>query len=554
MVKVSLLDGEGKTLAFSEGCGTVDLKDKNIIRSKFKVDAPKRWSPESPSLYTLKAELYVGDELTDEQTVKTGFRTFGYDVKNGFNINGKPYKLKGVCDHESSGFFGRAVPGNVHRDKVRLLKEMSVNAYRKSHYMQCEALMDAFDEYGIIVMNEPRWYESTDEAKEQLITHIKRDRNRPSVFFWSLGNEEYYHETDEGRRIMQSLIALVRKYDPTKIITAACDKPKNEKIFDLVDVIGLNYNLPYYAKAHELYPDKCIVATENCAVSSTRGWYHADDSTRAYRTAYDDGIASFSPFNREYNWKFMMEKSHVLGAFQWTAFEYKGEAIWPRICSQCGAVDLYLQKKDAFYINKAFWTEPSDGAVLHLMPHWTFNGYEGENIRVCAYTNAPVVELFLNGFSLGIKELGSFDHAEWQVAYEPGELTAKAYDKDGKVIAVDTRVTAGKPHRLVLSLDNASDLKPMDGDAAILSCYVVDENGIEVPYAEPFVHFTAEGAGTVYSTGSNISEHTSVKSPDRKMRAGRIGVAVKMNKGARHLKVYAEAEGLLSAVLTHYFD
>lgn len=553
-VKCSLLDSDGNTVATAEGKGSVLDKDKNRIFSKFSVDSPKRWSPETPYQYTVKADVYVGKELTDSQNVKFGFRTFSYDTENGFTINGKPYKIKGVCDHESSGFFGKAVPDNVHRYKVRLMKEMGVNGYRTSHYMQSEALMDAFDENGIIVMNEPRWYESTDEAREQLITHMKRDRNRPSVFFWSLGNEEYYHETDEGRRIMQSLISLVRKYDPDKMITAACDKPKNEKIFDLVDVIGLNYNLPYYKTAHENYPDKCIVATENCAVSSTRGWYHADDNTRAYRTAYDEGVASFSPYNREYNWKFMMEKSHVLGAFQWTAFEYKGEAIWPRIGSQCGAVDLYLQKKDVFYVNKALWTEPEEKAVLHLMPHWSFNGFEGEKIKVCAYTNAPAVELFLNGRSLGKQSLNRYDHAEWQVPYEAGELTAKAYNKDGDIIATETHKTAGRPYRLMLSLDNADDLRPCEKDAAIISCYVVDENGIEVPTAEPLVHFTAEGAGTVYSTGSDVAEHDSVLNPDRKMRAGRIGVAVKMNSSSKTLKVYAEADGLISAVLTYKFN
>ena len=553
-VKAEILDAEGKTVAVAETEGRVDGKDKARLYCDFNVDNPVRWSPKLTYQYTLKASVYAHGELTDIQTVKFGFRTFSYNTKDGFTINGKQYKLKGVCDHECSGFFGKAVPDNVHRYKVRLMKEMGANAYRTSHYMQSEALMDAFDECGFIVMNEPRWYESTDEGKEQLITYIKRDRNRPSVFFWSLGNEEYYHETDEGRRIMKSLIAVVRKYDSDKIITAACDKPKNEKIFDLLDVIGLNYNLPYYKTAHENYPDKCIVATENCAVSSTRGWYHADDRARAFRSSYDEGVASFSPYNREYNWKFMMEKPYVLGAFQWTAFEYKGEAIWPRICSQSGAIDLYLQKKDAFFINKALWTEPEREAVLHLMPHWTFNGYENENIKVCAYTNAPEVELFLNGSSLGRKKLKRFDHAEWQVAFEAGELTAKAYDVQGNVIATDTRVTAGKAHRLMLSLDNADDLKANGKDAAILSCYVVDQNGIEVPDASPLVHFTAEGAGTVYSTGSDISEHSSVCCPDRKMRAGRIGVAVKMNSASKCLKVYAEAEGLLPAIITHYFD
>lgn len=550
-VRGAVIDADGKSVSVSEGKGYVADKDRGAVCFNVPVMSPCLWSPDSPQLYTFKAEVYSGGELTDEQTVRFGFRTFECDPERGLIINGRPYKIKGVSEHEGCGFFGKAVPDNVQRHKVRIIKEMGANGYRTAHYMHSEAIMDALDEYGFIVLDETRWFESTDEGREQLATLIKRDRNRPGVFFWSLGNEEPYFTTDVGRRIIQSLISLVRKLDRDRPITAACNMPGRENIFDLVDVIGVNYNLDVYGEIRKKYPDKCILGTENCAVEGTRGWYHESDRRSGRISAYDDATEVFAPQSREESWRFMTERPYVLGEYNWSTFEYRGEAAWPNLAAQYGAVDLFMQKKDAYYVNKALFTDAKDETVLHLMPHWSFEGFEGRNIRVCAYTNAPWAELFLNGASLGVKNTEDYRHAEWQVPFTPGELTARAYGSDGKTLATVTHKTAKAPFALKLSLDNADGLKCKAGDAALLSCYVVDESGNDVPNAEPLVHFFAEGAGTVFATGSDIADHGELFKPDRKMRAGRIGVAVRLNGKEDTLRVYAEAEGLRSAVLEY---
>ena len=235
----------------------------------------------------------------------------------------------------------------------------------------------------------------------------------------------------------------------------------------------------------------------------------------------------------------------MLGGYQWIAFEHRGEAVWPRVCSQSGAIDLFMQKKDAFYQNKSHWTsEP----MVHLLPHWNFEGFEGMPIKVVAYTNCDEVELFHNGKLQGRRKLEKHGHGEWEVPYAPGYIEAVAYI-GGKEAARDKRVTAGKPHRLMLELQNP-DVKANGKDIAIFDCYVVDENGIEVPDYSAVVDFLAEGAGRVYSTGSDVSDHSSLFSPTRKMRAGRIGVAVKTGKTSGALRLIATADGLLPAVYT----
>ena len=216
-----LSDKAGNPIA--KGCAeeTVKAKDKAVLKYEFYVDSPNLWSPETPERYVLKTTAYSDGAPCDTDETKIGFRTFYADAQKGFFINGKPYKIKGLCGHADCGLFGKAVPDNVHRYKVRLMKEMGANAYRTSHYMQSEALMEALDEKGFIVMNETRWFEATDEGKEQLRALVRRDRNRASVMFWSVGNEEPYHSTDEGRRIFKTLKETVKKEDDSRIIFTA---------------------------------------------------------------------------------------------------------------------------------------------------------------------------------------------------------------------------------------------------------------------------------------------------------------------------------------------
>ncbi len=543
-VKGEILDKDGNSVASATVSGYIGARDKKIFNYVFDVHSPLLWSPDEANLYTVRTQVYKSNTLIDEYDVRIGFRTVVADAKTGLYINGKHYKIKGVCGHADLGLSGKAVPDNIHRHKVALMKEMGANGYRTSHYPQAEALMDALDENGFIVMAETRWFDSSDEGKAQLEMLMKRDRNRPSVFFWSLGNEEFHHATETGRRIVRNLLAFAKKLDNTRIIMTAVDRtPSNAAVLEELDLVGVNYNWGAYAAIHEKFPDKPVMSSENSATGTTRGFYHTFDDS-SYISAYDhDSSAMFK--SREYTWKFIMDRDWMLGGYQWIAFEHRGEAKWPRICSQSGAIDLFMQKKDAFYQNKSHWTsEP----MVHLLPHWNFKGFEGELITVFAYTNMPKLELFLNGESLGAREIERYGHGEWVVPYAAGRLEVAAYDADGNEVARDARVTSGTAHRLELTLDTP-DIRANGEDIALFSCRVLDSDGIEVPDAESTVTFTSNSLGWIYSTGSDVCDHTSIFLPTRKMRVGRIGVAVKLGDIEGELKVYAQADGLEGAVL-----
>jgi len=240
-----------------------------------------------------------------------------------------------------------------------------------------------------------------------------------------------------------------------------------------------------------------------------------------------------------------MARDFVLGCYQWDAFEHRGEATWPRLCSQSGAIDLFMQKKDAFYQNRSHFTsEP----MVHLLPHWNWKGFEGSEITVFAYTNAEELELFLNGKSLGRQKIEKYGHGEWKVIYEEGRLEAVAYN-GGKEVARDIRNTSKSAYRLVLTQDTL-DVEATGKDIAILTCSVADEDGNEVYDASPIVSFSSGKDCRIYSTGSDVSEHDTIFKTERRMRAGRISVAVKLSEKSDDLRVFATSDRLLSACIT----
>lgn len=543
----SFFGRDGEKIAEGKTTGRVADKDKSVSLLETTVENPERWSPENPAIYTAKADVYLRGELVDSYETKFGFRTFRVDPDKGLFINEKHYKIKGLCGHADCGLLGKAVPDNIHRYKVCMMKEMGANGYRTSHYMQADALMDALDENGFIVLDETRWFESTEESKEQLKSLVLRDRNRPSVFFWSIGNEEPYHVKEQGHRIAQSLVSFLKKYDSTRpIFTAVSHSPDQSTVYDDCDIVAVNYNWKLYDEVRKRYPNKGVISSECCATGSTRGWYFEADENRSFLPAYDrDTNDEFR--SRQRTWKFIDEHDWIVGGYQWIAFEHRGEACWPRVCSQSGAIDLFMQKKDAFYQNVSYWTDGREAPMVHLLPHWNFEGLEGEPVRVVAYTNAQETELTLNGKSLGRRKVEKYGFGEWYVPYEAGELKVVAYI-DGKPVATDRHVTSGKPYKLALRLDT-EDVRANGKDIALFTCYVLDEFGREVSNAETVVRFVAEGVGKILSTGSDITDHSSLFQPERRMRAGKITVAVKTGERSGCLKLIAMADGLQTAVL-----
>ncbi len=541
-VKNEILDESGNVVASVISNLNVPYKDKAVLNQKVTVEKPALWDCENPNLYYCKTTIIRGKNEVDEVTNHFGFRTIRFDADKGFFLNDKHVIIKGVCCHEDYGLQGKAVFDRIKRYRIKLLKEMGANGYRTSHYSQSDQTLDELDRQGFLVMDETRWFGTCDEYLDQLTTLVKKDRNRPSVIMWSLYNEERLSATELGLKFAQKMSAVVRKLDSTRPISSASDaNPQTLKTIGSLDIIGVNYNLPNIDPLHKSMPHMPIVSSENCATGTTRSWYLDTDDNRAYISSYDHATDSWFR-GREETWKFFMEREWIMGGYQWAGIEHRGEARWPRLSSQSGAMDLYLQKKDAFYQNQAHWC---DKPVLHILPHWNHEGREGEAIAVWTYTNCEQVELFYNGQSQGKKDIEKYGHGEWVLTYAPGEVVAVGYI-GGKEVARDRVATTGKAVALKLEMQTEA-LFASKEDCAVLHCYAVDENGNNVPDAAPFVSFECNWFGIIAGTGSDISDHNPVNCPERRMRAGAVSVLVKSRGCEGKLIVYAKAEGLKAA-------
>lgn len=545
-VQSEILNADGSVLAKAETKGAVALREKTTVKYTANVKNPKLWDCENPNLYTVKTCVFEGKTLVDTVFDRIGFRTIELSLEKGFLLNGKSTYIKGVCSHQDFGLTGIAVPDNVAKYKIKLIKEMGANGFRTSHYQNSAAVMDALDELGFIVMDETRWFESTEEGLEQLSGLVLRDRNRPSVVFWSTGNEEPHHSKEEGGRIHRALAAQVRKLDNTRFVMTAQDRRVMEStVFDDCDLVCINYNLQNYDALHEKYPNKLILASECCATGTTRGWHIPSNSQGRIRDMDRDTSTWFK--GRELTFKHFKERPWVIGFYQWAAVEHRGEAVWPQLCSKSGAIDLYLQKKGAFYQNKSHWTQEP---MVHIVPHWNFKGLEGKEIAVPVYNNCETVELFLNGESLGEQAMEKYSRGLWNVPFVAGEL--KCVGKiGGEVVATDTVKTTGEPQKLRLKKD--LDFKANGEDIGLFTCYCVDENGEEVRNATPVVEFSVSEGAVVVATGSDNCDTNPVTETKRRMYGGKISIAVKANEGLDKLELYAQSENLGFAVIDYKF-
>ena len=535
----TILDDSRKQFATISSSIEILPKDKAELNQSVKLSKPKLWDVESPNLYTLCTEVYSNGEKIDEVDTRFGFRTIRFDAEKGFFLNGRSVKIKGICCHQDYGITGKAMPDRVHRYRLKRLKEMGANGYRAAHYPPAESTMDALDELGFLVMDETRWFESTKDGLAQLEMMLKRDRNRPSVILWSVGNEEPLHLAEQGKRILQSMTAFIKKFDTSRPVTTAIShNPKEAEATGASEVIGINYNLKQYDAVHAKYPNLPIIAAECCAVGTTRSWCFDDNAERGYLSAYDHPVDGFIS-TREETWKHVMARDWVAGEYQWTGIEHRGETIWPRLCSQSGALDLFLQPKDAFYQNMSHWT---DTPMVHILPHWNLRGREGEVIAVWIYTNCEEVELFQDDRSLGIHKPNKYTHVEYMVEYAPGQLRAEARN-DGKTVVQKTIATTGPAVKIKLKLED-DNIKANNEDFAIITCWCEDEEGRFVPDASPFIRFNTNKYGKIVGTGSDVCDHTPVNSLDRQMRAGLCSIAVKVGAEAGILRLYAKSEGL----------
>ena len=539
-----IVDKNGNECTTFTATGFVGARDKKDVSALGNIKSPELWDVDSPTLYNLYTEVINDDEVVDSHLDTFGFRTAIFDKDKGFILNGRPVKIKGVCAHQDFGLTGLAVPDNIHEYKVKLLKEMGANGFRMSHYPHSPEMMHALDKNGFLVLGETRHFDSNADSMNQVELSVKRDRNRPSVIFWSTGNEELiYHGLEQGVNIQRALTAQVHKFDFQRPVTSAVGHPhKCSAVLPWLEVIGINYSLYLFDGIREKFSDKAFVSTENCAVQSTYGCYFGDHKELGVIDARDKDKDEIHP-GRENTWKFIAEREWVAGGYQWDGFEHRGEAAWPRLCSASGAMDLFLQRKDAFWQNRSIWTEEP---MVHILPHWNHPGLEGRSINVWVYTNCEEAELFLNGESQGRKKIERYGHGEWNVLYTPGEIKAVGY-RNNEEVATSSHRTPGKAYALKLKEDTA----PVHADSnelALFTCTVIDEFGNVVPNAEHYVRFEADNNAEIAATGSATFDHVPPHSKERRMYAGRITVGVLPSKSGK-TTLYAYADGLRTAVL-----
>lgn len=539
---------EGQAVAQSETVSfSLSARAKGGCAAALTVEGPRRWDIDSPALYRLRVRLWdaAGNAL-DEATERFGFRTFRFDADAGFFLNERSVKLKGVCCHQDYGLTGVAIPPRIERLRLEKLKAMGANAYRSAHNPSSSHQMDVCDELGLLVMAENRAFSFSAAAQEQLRMLIRRDQNRPSVILWSVGNEEPAQARPQGRRIAQALQALAHQLDPTRPVTLAQDGGLDDgQAISVMDVIGINYNTETYDRVHAAYPCAPMLASECGALGTTRGYYGPDDPARGYFSAYDHPVGVYVA-DRAETWRRIAQRPFMAGMFLWSGVEHRGETQWPRLCSQSGCLDFFLQEKDAYYQTQAQWTQ---APMLHLLPHWNFPGREGERIRVVAYTNQPEAELFLNGVSQGRLTVPPFGYAQWEVPYAPGRLEAKAFRGEG-VTAQALCETTGAPVRLRLVREENAPVYARAGETLPLKCLVLDAQGRPVPTADPKVYFSLQGAGRILATGSDVCDHNPPREAARAMRAGVIAVLAGAFERPGPITLRAESDGLEPGTLT----
>ncbi len=465
------------------------------------VPDPALWSPESPMLYKLVTTIESGGNVVDRTETEFGIRTVGFDADKGFLLNGKPYVLKGTCNHQDHAGVGAAMPDRLQYFRVAKLKEMGANAYRTSHNPPTPELLEACDRLGMLVMDENRSLGSDPVHMNRLERLIRRDRNHPSVGIWSIGNEEFgVQGTPAGKRVAAKMQELIRQLDPTRPVTYPAPVGNEfSGINEIIEVRGWNYHvgkdMEDYRQAHPKQPN---VGTEQASTVGTRGIY-SNDKEHGYMSAYDDGALPWSQTAESW-WSFFAPRPWLSGGFVWTGFDYRGEPTpysWPCINSHFGVLDTCGFPKDNRWYYQAWWT---DQPVLHLLPHWNWPEKEGQEIDVRALSNCEEVELFLNGRSLGKQAMKRNSELKWKVKYAPGTLSAKGFNK-GKIAAETKLETTGEPAAVQLEPDRKA-INADGQDISIITVSVRDDHGRIVPVAANLVQFSLDGPGKILGVGN----------------------------------------------------
>ena len=538
-----IVDNKGIVLDVKTTSQAIEPFSSTEIAQKGTIQKPLLWSPETPTLYKVLTEVSENGNVIDTYETTFGVRKIEIN-RNGVFLNGKLYPVKGTCNHQDFAGIGVALPDKINEYKLKLLKEVGSNAYRCSHHPPTPELLDMCDSLGLLVLDENRMLSSSEDGINDLTTMLYRDRNHPSIFMWSMENEEWIQGTVMGARILETLVETAHKIDPSRPVTAAMNHGRNEGGYsDVLDVVGYNYGDKglAYVKDHEKYPQRIEFCTESTSFISTRGEYK-NDWGKGYVSNLGKWQPDWGPLPGE-DWADVVKYPYLGGLFVWTGFDYRGEPTpyrWPCVTSQFGFMDICGFPKDGYYAYKAAWTNKP---VVHIFPHWNWPGKEGDSIKVHCYTNCEEVELFLNGKSIGKQKAIPYSKLIWPLIYQPGKLEARGY-KAGKVITKDIVETTTAPAQVALNSD-VNTLKADGCDVAVIRVAIKDAKGRVVPTADNLVHFSIEGPGRIIGTGNgNPSSHEPDKATQRMAFNGYCIVLVQTNKQAGEIRLKASSEKL----------
>jgi beta-galactosidase len=538
-----LRDASGAVLTSAQASATVPSLDQAVAKMSLSYATPKLWSTEAPNLYTVHTKLLQNGKLVDESTVETGFRTVHFDSQKGLFLNGKHIKVQGVCNHQDHAGVGVAIPDALWAFRLRKLKELGVNGLRCSHNAPSKVFLRLADRMGFLVMDENRNFNPSPEYLDQLKWMVRRDRNHPSVYMWSVFNEEPMQGTEQGAEMVRHMAAAVKHLDTNRPVTAAMNGGMFEahNVSQVVDVVGFNYQQDKYDAFHAAHPDIPLYSSEDTSAFMTRGEYISDRDGRHVIASYDDDAAPWGETHLA-AWKAIAQRDFVAGGFVWTGFDYHGEPTpltWPANSSVFGIMDLCGFEKAAFYMHQAQWVK--DRPVLWLIPHWNWKA--GDTVRVMAMSNLDEVELSLNGKVIGRQKADPWAMNTWHVPFAPGRLQVVGF-KDGKPVAKSFVETTGEPAALKVTPERAS--AAADGiDTLTVRIEALDAQGRSVPLAQNACTFEVAGGDIIGVGNGDQDSLESEKGNKRKLFNGLAQVIVQTRAGgAGALTVTARADGL----------
>lgn len=594
-VQYEIVDAEGNAVSKSTA---VIPPNASTVASDIDLASPQLWDLDSPTLYTLKSTVMTGGKAVDATETRFGIRTLRFTKSEGFFLNGKHVRINGVCLHHDNGPLGAAIYRRADQRKLEIMKQMGVNSIRTSHNMPSNELLDLCDEMGLLVQDEAFdvWHipkvengynKFFDEWGEQDIKDmVRRDRNHPSVFMWSIGNEILEQsKKEEGPRQAKRLSDFVKEIDNTRPTTCGFNfwpAPYKSGMAAQVDIAGMNYKpLSYGPEVDEFLPNTPVVASETSSCTSSRGVYHLP--IEKYKTHESNQVSSYDligppwAYPPDIEFDALEKHTEILGEYIWTGFDYLGEPTpyggrdnstdgywnddWPARSSYFGAVDLCGLPKDRFYLYQSQWTtEP----MVHVLPHWNWEGSGHATIPVIAYTNCEEVELFVNGESQGKKVKGKdltrvpveflrydSDHfmskyrLSWDVPFAPGSIRVVGYI-DGEPVAEKEIKTAGEPAQVKISPDRKT-ISADGRDLSYVTVRIEDANGNLCPLADNNVKFTVEGAGSIAAVGNgNASTTAPFIANDRDAFSGMCMLIVKGSASPGTITITATSAGLTS--------